>query len=344
MRTVEVGEGLRSAWLEIEEHGWGDGLPCVPPTPDLVAAMLGGRDPAEVVAVLPPAMAEATSELVAVNAVMAGCDPAAFPVVLAAIRAAAEPRFNLLAVQSTTNPCTEVLVVNGPVRRAAGFADGLSCMGNGQRANLTAGRAVRLVLTNVGGARPGETDRATQGFPGKVAFCFAEAEEESPWEPLHVSYGGLPREASAVTVVSGSGSLNLLDTSDDAEELLAAFARALAYPSSNDVLWGGTPLVVLCPEHAAVLDRAGFGKREVQRYLYEHGTIPAGAVTRSNRESFLAGSRLEEYGGRIDATTEIHVAQRAENLLVAVAGGPGTHSVYIPTFGDSRAVTRRVEA
>src|SRR5262245_51912135 len=172
--------------------------------------MLGGADPDEPVAVLGPSQATATRGLVAVNAVMAGCAPGAFPVVLAAIRAVAEPAFNLLAVQSTTNPASEAIVVNGPIREASGFTSGPSCLGNGQSTNLTVGRAVRMCLVNIGGAKPGSGDRATHGFPGKLAFCFAENEEESPWPPLaHVL--GAPAGASAVTVVSASGSLNLLD-------------------------------------------------------------------------------------------------------------------------------------
>lgn len=343
MRTVEIADDPRAAWLEIEERGWGDGLPCVPPEPALVEELLAGRDPHEVVARLAPSGAAATLELVAVSAVMAGCPPAAFPAVVAAVRAAADPSFNLLAVQSTTNPCSEVVVVNGPIRHEAGFTSGSSCLGNGQRVNLTVGRAVRLVMANVGGGRPGHGDRATQGFPGKIAFCFAEAEEESPWAPLHATYAGLDPAESAVTVVSGSGSLNLLDTSADAEELLAAFSAVISYPSSNDVLWGGTPLLVLSPEHATVIAGGGFDKAEAQRYLFEHGTIPARAVTRSNRSSFLVGSRLEEYG-TIEDDTEIHASRRPDDLLLAVAGGAGTHSVYVPTFGDSRAVTRPVGA
>lgn len=342
MRYVDVHDDARAAWLEIEERTWGDGLPCVPPRSELVEAMLGNRDVSEQVALLAPSGEWATVGLAAINAVMAGCEPAAFPVVLAAVRAAADPAFNLLAVQSTTNPATEVLVVNGPVARQLGIESGAGCMGAGARANLTIGRAVRLVMTNVGGARPGVGDRATQGFPGKLAFCFAEAEDESPWSPLHEALGW-PPDTSAVTVVSGSGSLNLLDTSDDGEELLLAFSRAIAYPSSNDYLWGGMPLVVMSPEHADVVDRGGFDRAEAQRFLFEHSALPASHITRSNRKSFLEPARGEHYGG-IDHDTPIHVADRAEDILIAVAGGAGTHTVYVPTFGDSRAVTEEVRA
>jgi hypothetical protein len=341
MRTVEVADDPRSAWLELEERGWGDGLPCIPPTPELVEELLAGADPDEPLGTIGPSGATATRGLAAVNAVMAGCPTEAFPVVVAAIRAAADPAFNLLAVQSTTNPCTTALVVNGPIREAAGFTNGASCMGNGQRTNLTVGRAVRLCLVNVGGARPGSGDRATHGFPGKLAFCFAEAEEESPWAPLATELGA-PAGASAVTVVSASGALNLLDTADDAQELLAAFAESIAAPCSNDALWGGTPMVVLGPEHAQLLARSGLGRADVQRSLYEQATVRAGSVTTQNRNSFLTAARGPVYG-TISDDTPIHVADRPEDLLVAVAGGPGTHSVFLPTFGDSRAITRVID-
>jgi hypothetical protein len=335
VKTVEIVDDPRAAWLEIERRGWGDGLPCIPPTPALVKDLLSGADPDGPIAVLGPSRATATYGLAAVNAVMAGCPPEAFPVVVAALRAVAQPGFNLLAVQSTTNPATETIVVNGPIREAMGFTCGASCLGNGQRTNLTVGRAVRMCLVNIGGARPGSGDRATHGFPGKLSFCFAENEEDSPWPPL-ASVLGAAAGASAVTVVSASGSLNLLDTADDAEELLWAFARSIAAPCANDSLWGGTPLLVLGPEHAALLAEGGFDRSDVQRFVWERSTVRAGEITTQNRNSFLVPSRSPIYG-TIDDATEIHVSDRPEDMLIAVAGGPGTHSIYLPTFGDSRA-------
>ncbi|HKP16878.1 MAG TPA: hypothetical protein VJT84_00275 [Gaiellaceae bacterium] len=339
LRTVEVADDCREAWLEIERRGWGDGLPCVPPTPELVDEMLGDLDPDEVVAELPPLGAPASYRLLAVNAVMAGCDAASFPVVCAAVRAVCDPAFNLLSVQSTTNPATEVLVVNGPVRARAGFVSERSCLGNGARANLTTGRAVRLAMSNIGGARPGRGDLATHGFPGKIGFCFAEAEESSPWPPFHA--GSLAATDSAVTVVAGSGTLNLLETTDDPEELLRSFAQVLAFPGSNDVIYGGTPLLVLSPEHARILAGAGLAKEDVQLSLYERATISAGELSPTNRENLAVPFRRAHYG-EITASTRLHVSNGPEDILVVVAGGPGTHSVYVPTFGESRAVTRRV--
>lgn len=340
MKTISVTDDARSTWLEIEKRGWGDGLPCIPPTPRLVNEMLGNLDPTVVAADIPPSGAAATYELIAINAVMAGCAPGVLPLLVAATEAVADPAFNLLAIQTTTNPATEVVVVNGSVRAQLGLESGESCLGNGARVNLTLGRALRLVLTNVGGARPKEADRATHGFPGKLGLCFAEAEEASPWLPLHTR-AGLTAELSAVTVIAGSGTLNLLDTTDNADELLRALGRSLAFPGSNDLLYGGTPLVVLCPEHARILASAGLSKGDVQARLFEAATLRAADLSTSNRNSLLMPFRGSQYGV-LEADTRIHLADAPEDLLLVVAGGPGTHSVYIPTFGESRAVTRQL--
>ena len=342
MRTVTISDDPRSSWLDIEEKGWGDGLPCVPPTSELVVEMLGGLDPEGAVAEVLPSGSVATHELIAVNAVMAGCDPTAMPVVVAAVQAAADPEFNLLAVQTTTNPATEVVIVNGPVRARAGLESGQSCLGACVRANLTVGRAVRLVMMNVGGARAKQGDLATHGFPGKVSFCFAEAEEESPWPPLHTR-ASLASTTSAVTVVAGSGTVNLLETTDDAGELLRSFAQAFAFPGSNDVIYGGTPVVILSPEHARILGDAGLSKSDVQQHLFDAGTIVAAEISSSNRGNLLVPFRSVHYGV-IDDETTLHIADSPEDLLIVVAGGAGAHSVYIPTFGESRAVTRAIAA
>jgi len=171
---------------EMFERGWTDGLPVVPPTPDRVEAMLGGCDGRVSLGPVPPGMGEATLERVAACAVLAGCRPAYFPVVVAAAQAALDPAFNLHGQAATTQPAGQLVVVNGPVREAIGLNSGMGALGPGFRANLTIGRALRLLVTLTGGGMPGRLDRATQGQMGKVGFCVAENEEVSPWEPLHV--------------------------------------------------------------------------------------------------------------------------------------------------------------
>jgi len=189
-----------------QERGWTDGLPIVPPTEAAVREFLRwtDRDPREVLSVLPPRQGEATVERIAANAVMAGCRPEYLPVVLAGIEALADPLFNLDAIQSTTHPVAPLLVVNGPIAREIGLNAGYNAFGQGFRANVTIGRAVRLVLMNVGGGLPGIGDRATQGSPAKIAHCVAENEAENPWEPLHVE-AGLPADVSVATVFGCEG-------------------------------------------------------------------------------------------------------------------------------------------
>lgn len=170
------------------ERNWTDGLPVIPPTESRVKRMLEGvnKEPDEVIAFLPPLQGEATVAKIAVNAVMAGCKPEYMPILIAAIQAMSEPILNLGALQTTTNPCAPLMMINGPIRNDVGLNSCAGVLGPGVRANATLGRAVRLILLNIGGARPGGLDKATQGQPGKYTFCIAENEEENPWEPLHV--------------------------------------------------------------------------------------------------------------------------------------------------------------
>ena len=177
-----------------QERGWTDGLPIVPPTEDDVGEFLRwvDRHPQDVVAVLPPRQGEATVERIAINAVMAGCRPEYLPVIITTIEALADPAFNLDSIQATTHPVAPLVIVNGPVARELGINAGYNAFGQGFRANLTIGRAVRLVLMNVGGGLPGTGDRSTQGSPAKIAYCVAENEAASPWEPLHVEAGFRP--------------------------------------------------------------------------------------------------------------------------------------------------------
>ncbi len=195
-----------------QERGWTDGLPIVPPTEASVAEFLRWTDryPREVIGVLPPRQGEATVERIAANAVMAGCRPEYFPVILAGIEALTDPLFNLDSIQATTHPVATLLVVNGPIARAIGLNAGYNAFGQGFRANVTIGRAVRLVLMNVGGGLPGTGDRSTQGNPAKIAYCVAENEAENPWEPLHVE-AGLPADASVVTAFGCEGPHNIQD-------------------------------------------------------------------------------------------------------------------------------------
>jgi hypothetical protein len=270
---------IRSRRLELgdseDEHeamfarGWTDGLPVVAPTVERVAHMLTGttRAPDEIVAVIPPDLVECTVEKVAVNAVLAGCVPAALPIVLAAVEAGCTDEFNAHGLLATTWFSGPLVVVNGPIARAVGMNSGTNALGQGNRANATIGRALQLVIRNVGGGRPGEVDRATLGNPGKYTFCFAEDEAGSPWEPLSVERGITPG-TSAVTLFAAEGVRGVVDQlSRDPESLtrsLAACLRTVAHPKLA-MVWDA--MLVVSPEHGRVFRDAGWSKTRLREAL-----------------------------------------------------------------------------
>jgi hypothetical protein len=280
------GSPLRARRIEIAEHddafefmfeqGLTDGLPVVPPTPERVLRMLAGtrRDAQDVVATVPPNMAPATVEKVATNAVMAGCKPEYLPVVIAALEAVCTDEFNIHGVMSTTWGATPCLIVNGPVRQRIGMNMGLNALGQGNRANATIGRALKLVLRNVGGSRPGGTERPTLGWPGRFTMCFAEWEERSPWEPLHVERG-FPREQSVVTAFAVEGPHQIADqASRTARGLAGSFGLGLEafwHPKSH---FQGDVVLVVCPEHADTLARDGWSKDDVRARIQEVTSRP----------------------------------------------------------------------
>jgi len=324
-----------------QERGWTDGLPIVPPTEAAVRAFLAttDRDAREVVGVLPPRQGEATVERIAVNAVMAGCRPEYFPVLLAGIEALADPLFNLDSVQATTHPVAPLLVVNGPIAREIGLNAGYNAFGQGFRANVTIGRAVRLVLMNVGGGLPGAGDRATQGSPAKLAYCVAENEAESPWEPLHVE-AGFPRDASVVTAYGCEGPHNIQDHySNTGLGVLRTVAGAMGQAGSNNLLGWGWPLLCLGPEHAATIARDGYGKQQVKEFLFEHARFP---LARLGRE--YQAQQIERHRAVNAPDTMLSIVRRPEDIGVIVVGGAGKHSCWQPTFGDGTHPTRRAIA
>jgi hypothetical protein len=334
---------FHGSWEDVDGHyqerGWTDGLPIVPPTEPRVREFLRqtDRDPREIVGVLPPRQGEATVEKLAVNAVMAGCRPEYFPVVLAAVEALADPLFNLDSVQATTHPVAPLLVVNGPIVRRLGLNAGYNAFGQGCRANVTIGRAVRLVLTNVGGGLPGSGDRATQGSPAKLAYCVAENEADSPWAPLHVE-AGLPADASTVTAFGCEAPHNIQDhDSNTALGVLLTVAGAMGQAGSNNLLGRGWPLLSLGPEHAATIAREGFTKQKVKEFLFEHARFPLGRLGAEYRRQQVERHHV------VDAPdTMVPIVRRPEDISVIVVGGAGKHSSWQPTFGDATHPTRRV--
>lgn len=332
-------------WGEINKlyraRRWGDGLPVIPPTVERVDEMLRHtrRSPQDVVAIIPPGFGGATVELIAINAVLAGCDPAYLPVLIAAVEATCRPEFNLQGIQATTNPATAWLIVNGPIAKRLEINSDLNCLGQGSWANATLGRALHLVMQNVGNALPGDMDRATHGMPGKFTFCCAENEARSPWAPLHVERG-YDAQTSTVTVVGAAGTLNLLSHEKDAMELLRVFAESMCYPASNDYWCGGEPWIIIGPEHAEILARAGLSKADVKRALWEQSKMPA--RRRSPRDYIRSCDARRDELGEITPDTLLPISPTPDGIGVIVAGGTGTHSVYVPSFGNTRSVTHTI--
>jgi hypothetical protein len=336
--TFDFGGAYEEVDALYQERGWTDGLPIVPPTETAVRAFLKStdRDAREIVGVLPPRQGEATVERIAVNAVMAGCRPEYFPVILAALEALADPLFNLDSVQATTHPVAPLLVVNGPIARELGINAGYNAFGQGVRANVTIGRAVRLVLMNVGGGLPGTGDRATQGSPAKLAYCVAENEAESPWEPLHVE-AGLPRDASVVTAFGCEGPHNIQDHfSNTGLGVLLTVAGAMGQAGSNNLLGRGWPLLSLGPEHAATIARDGYTKRQVKEFLFEHARFPFARLGKEYQRQ-----QVERWGAVAAPDTMLPIVLKPDDISVIVVGGAGKHSCWQPTFGDGTRPTRR---
>jgi hypothetical protein len=336
-RTFRIGGAYAAILRHYQERGWTDGLPIVPPTEDDVRAFLRYTDraPRDVVAVLPPRQGEATVERIAINAVMAGCRPEYLPVIVAAIEALADPAFNLDSIQATTHPVAPLIIVNGPIAREVGINAGYNAFGQGFHANLTIGRAIRLLLMNVGGGLPGTGDRATQGNPAKIAYCVAENEEQSPWEPLHVEHG-YPRETSMVTAIGCEGPHNIQDHfSYTGLGILKVVAGAMGQAGSNNILAGGHPLLSLGPEHAASIARDGYSKQHVKEFLVEHARFPLARLGEEYR------THLIRRGAKDAPDTMVPAVRAADSVTVIVTGGAGKHSCWQPTFGDQTAPARR---
>jgi len=331
----DLGPSEWFAWAS--ERGWGDGLPTIPPTEELVDAMLaaapGGAG--DLLGPLPPSRVTPTLKAVAANAVMAGCRPADFPVVLAALEAVQDPAYNLHGTLATTHPCAPMIMVNGPARTELGINGGHNCFGPGHRANAVIGRAMSLILLHLAGAKPGELDRSTHGSPGKYTYCFAENEEESPYEPYHVRRGFAAGD-SVVTVMAAEPPHNINDHgSTSGEEILITIAGTMAESGSNVAYIAGPHLLVLGPEHAATLHRDGWTTDNIRHWLWEAARIPAERVSEGNKAYFA------ESGTKPDGDA-YPVSSGPDQLHIAVAGGAGKHSAWIPSFGSTAMSARTV--
>ena len=323
------------------DRGWSDGLPLVPPTPERVQQMLAGtsRSPDEVIATVAPDLVECTVEKVAVNAVMAGCRPEYLPVVLAAVEAACTDEFNIHGVLATTMSVGPIIIVNGPIRKRIGMNSGTNALGQGNRANMTIGRALALVIRNVGGGRPGEVDQSTLGSPSKLSFCFAEDEEGSPWESL-AQERGFSADASTVTLFAGEGPRVIVDQlSRKPESLTKSLASCLMTTGHPKMALAFDTILVVSPEHAARYRDAGWSKQQLREELQKNLMVDVG--------------RLPETAIGITTSDKAEVKQlpkfRKDGLIIVHAGGTaGLFSSAICGWASgpsgSQHITREIES
>ena len=331
------------------ENGWTDGFPIVPPTEELVQRMIGasGRNPMEVLGVLPPRYGVATIEAVATNAVMAGCKPEYMPVVVAAMEAMLDERFDLQGLQATSDPAAPLVIVSGPIVQQIGINHGASLFGPGTRANATIGRTLRLSMINLGGAHPDSGDKSTLGSPAKYSFCIG-VDIDTPWAPLHTEFGFDAGDSCVMVYASDAPRGNNPGGSGSMEFPLWILADSMSNLNHN-IIHGGHAVVVISPLIAHGLNEEGWSKDEVKFYLYERARVP---VERVQRYKQLRYGRDQEAGDpyywpkwlNVDEPgVTVPVVRDPRNILLLVAGDPGrSRSAYCPARPYNPPVIKKV--
>ncbi|BAN02138.1 hypothetical protein [Ilumatobacter coccineus] len=313
----------------LHASGCTDGLPVVIPTRERVERLVlaSGLDGDTLLGEMGPGGGAATIEKVAINAVMAGCLPDHVPVVVAAIRALLQPEFDLGEMQSTTHSTAPLTIVNGPVVNHCDIVGGFGALGPGHRANASIGRAIRLCMMNIGDARPGVSDMALLGHPGKFGLCLAEDERSSPWEPWSHTLGYGPDD-STVTILGAEAPHSVVftndaDDPDSPNRLLRALAAVIANTGSNNANFGaGAVAVALNPEHADVLAGAGMSRADVRCELQRLAVNTRGHLRSLNTGFIRPG----------DDDDPIHAVRRSDDIVLFVAGGSGLYSAVFPSW------------
>lgn len=328
------------------ERGFTDGLPVVPPTQekiDEIVARLGG-DAHFVEARVAPRWGELTREVLAINMVMAGCKPEYAPVVLAAVKAVTDQAFNLNGVQATTHVAAPLLVVNGPIAREIGMNGGVNAFGSGNRANATIGRALRLIMLNVGGGWPGDLDKSTLGHPGKYTYCVCENELQSPLAPYHVEHGYKAEDSTVFAMAAEAPHSVTNHISNDPEGILDTMCSAMSTIASNSAVLGGHIAVVLGLEHAQTIGKHGWSRADVRNYLYVNHGNRFIDLAYGHRYGKVYNRNLPKYYKRND-DTRIPIVHSPDHIHLFVMGGEaGRFSVLIPGWGHmSTPVLRSIE-
>lgn len=317
------------------EQGYSDGLPVVPPTQekiDAVLAVLGG-EPHRVECKVAPRWGELTREVLAINMVMAGCRAEYAPVVRAAMLALADPAFNLNGVQATTHVASPLVVVNGPLAQEIGMNGGANAFGPGNRANATIGRALRLIMLNVGGAWPGDLDKSTLGHPGKYTYCVAENEAQSPFAPYHVEHGYKPADSTVFAIAAEAPHSVTNHVSNDPEGILDTICSAMSTIASNSAVLGGHMAVVLGLEHARTIARHGWSRADVRNYIFMNHGNRFIDLAYGHRYGKVYNRNIPKWYKREDQT-RIPIVHSPDAIHLFVMGGEaGRFSAVIPGWG-----------
>ena len=343
-RRAEVPDSFQAIQDYCWEQGWTDGLPVVPPTEPLVREMLAfyGGDPSFSLGTLQPRNAQATLEKLAINAVMAGCLPEYFPVVVAAVKAALDKDFNLAGNAATTGGAAQVVIVNGPIAKELGVNGDAACFGPGSRSNAAIGRALRLVIRNMGGLIPGEMDKATLATPGRYSFCFSENEDRSPWEPRNIQLG-YDQSASIVTVAAIRGVYTVMETTvatgREVLQTIVGTMKAVGISNYYQIGTGAQIIMVICPEHAEEIAASGFTKSDVREYIYQNARMPLHLL---QDRAHYGNRNWPSWVDETNPETLVPIVRAVEDIVVVVAGGDGRHSAWLAGWGVTRMATQEI--
>ena len=339
--TVAV---VKDAFMEINalfyDRGWTDGLPIVPPTPELVADMLRGADlsPDFPLGTLAPMMGGATIEKIAVNAVMAGCEPKHMPVLTAAVDAVMRDEFDLRGWSTTTNPDAGLLIISGPIVKDLDINDGTNSFGRGWKSNATLSRAFHLILQNIGGSWPGVTDMSTMGQPGEYVMLFAENAKANPWLPFHTAFG-LPEHANVVTVAAVEGYSGILGIGQSREGYLKLVANWL---KGHDRPYRNTMILVVAQDTASMLAQEGWTREKIVSFIMDHAKVPLREFKEQFIDTNMAKNGVPTWVFQEKDMDRLVSKPFMDNLLVIVAGGTGEKSMILPCWTAGKPVSAKI--
>ena len=337
-------------WLDLAyRNGWTDGLVVAPPTREKVDEVLDylGRSPEEVIGIVPPRLGMATLEKIAINCVMAGCLPEYVPIVITALEAMLREEVTLGGIETSTTPAEPLVIVSGPVVQELGFNCGDGVFGGGSRANASIGRAIRLILWNIGGSVPGDTARSPLSQPGRYSFCIAENNAESPWDPIHVQFG-VPRESSAVTVLPTDAPHGICMYECDSIRMLNTMADAMSSMATLHMQQPGQSLLVLPAGCAQYLQKDGYTRRNVQEYLFQHARRTLRELSKGYFNPEIGFPLMSAWIDQTNLDTEVPVSRVPEDIVIVVAGGTAGYwwAAWCPGWGSEergRLVCRELE-